>query len=62
MELWCLDLEGFWFRKSGSTSPSVAGIEALRLTTRDIPDYDQRCGGGWGCWTSTGLNYPISSG
>lgn len=32
--------KGCWFRKSGSPSPKKTGIESLRATTRDIPDYD----------------------
>jgi phosphoserine / homoserine phosphotransferase len=44
MQLACLDLEGvlvpeIWIRVAEST-----GIEALRLTTRDIADYDELMG------------------
>jgi phosphoserine/homoserine phosphotransferase len=41
MELACLDLEGVLIPEIWINVAERAGIEGLRLTTRDIPDYDQ---------------------
>ena len=41
MELACLDLEGVLIPEIWINVAERTGIEALRLTTRDIPDYDQ---------------------
>ena len=41
MELSCLDLEGVLVPEIWINVAERTGIEALRLTTRDIPDYDQ---------------------
>jgi phosphoserine/homoserine phosphotransferase len=41
MELACLDLEGVLVPEIWINVAERTGIEALRLTTRDIPDYDQ---------------------
>ena len=41
MELACLDLEGVLVPEIWINVADRTGIEALRLTTRDIPDYDQ---------------------
>jgi phosphoserine/homoserine phosphotransferase len=41
MELACLDLEGVLVPEIWINVAEHTGIEALRLTTRDIPDYDQ---------------------
>ncbi|MBK7540401.1 MAG: bifunctional phosphoserine phosphatase/homoserine phosphotransferase ThrH [Candidatus Competibacteraceae bacterium] len=41
MELACLDLEGVLVPEIWINVAQRTGIEALRLTTRDIPDYDQ---------------------
>ena len=41
MELLCLDLEGVLIPEIWINFAERTGIEALRATTRDIPDYDQ---------------------
>ncbi len=41
MELACLDLEGVLIPEIWINVAERTGIEALRMTTRDIPDYDQ---------------------
>lgn len=41
MELACLDLEGVLIPEIWINVAERTGIDALRLTTRDIPDYDQ---------------------
>lgn len=41
MHLVCLDLEGVLVPEVWINFADKTGIEALRLTTRDIPDYDQ---------------------
>ena len=41
MELACLDLEGVLIPEIWINVAERTGIEALRLTTRDIPDYDE---------------------
>ena len=41
MHLVCLDLEGVLVPEVWINFAEKTGIEALRLTTRDIPDYDQ---------------------
>lgn len=41
MELACLDLEGVLVPEVWINVAERTGIEALRLTTRDIPDYDR---------------------
>ncbi len=41
MELACLDLEGVLVPEIWINVAERTGIEELRLTTRDIPDYDQ---------------------
>jgi len=41
MELACLDLEGVLVPEIWINVAERTGIEALRLTTRDVPDYDQ---------------------
>ncbi|MBL8260507.1 MAG: bifunctional phosphoserine phosphatase/homoserine phosphotransferase ThrH [Candidatus Competibacteraceae bacterium] len=41
MEFACLDLEGVLVPEIWINVAERTGIEALRLTTRDIPDYDQ---------------------
>ena len=41
MELACLDLEGVLVPEIWINVADRTGIEALRLTTRDIPDYDR---------------------
>jgi phosphoserine/homoserine phosphotransferase len=41
MELACLDLEGVLVPEIWIEVAERTGVEALRLTTRDIPDYDQ---------------------
>ena len=40
MDLVCLDLEGVLIPEIWITFAKKTGIEELRLTTRDIPDYD----------------------
>ncbi|NNC55644.1 MAG: bifunctional phosphoserine phosphatase/homoserine phosphotransferase ThrH, partial [Pseudomonadales bacterium] len=40
MELACLDLEGVLIPEIWIDFAERTGIEALRATTRDIPDYD----------------------
>jgi len=40
MEIACLDLEGVLIPEVWVNVAERAGIEALRVTTRDIPDYD----------------------
>ncbi len=41
MEIACLDLEGVLIPEIWIAFAEKTGIEALRATTRDIPDYDQ---------------------
>ena len=41
MEIACLDLEGVLIPEIWINFAEKTGIEALRATTRDIPDYDQ---------------------
>ncbi len=41
MELACLDLEGVLIPEIWIEFANKTGIEALKATTRDIPDYDQ---------------------
>lgn len=41
MELACLDLEGVLIPEIWINVAEKTGIEALKATTRDIPDYDQ---------------------
>jgi phosphoserine/homoserine phosphotransferase len=41
MHLVCLDLEGVLVPEVWISFAEKTGIDALRLTTRDIPDYDQ---------------------
>ena len=41
MEIACLDLEGVLVPEIWINVAERTGIESLRLTTRDIPDYDQ---------------------
>jgi len=41
MEIACLDLEGVLIPEVWINFAERAGIDALRATTRDIPDYDQ---------------------
>ena len=40
MNLVCLDLEGVLVPEIWISFSKATGIEELRLTTRDIPDYD----------------------
>jgi phosphoserine/homoserine phosphotransferase len=41
MDLVCLDLEGVLIPEIWVSFAEKTGIEALRLTTREVPDYDQ---------------------
>jgi phosphoserine / homoserine phosphotransferase len=41
MDIVCLDLEGVLVPEVWISFAEKTGIDALRLTTRDIPDYDQ---------------------
>jgi phosphoserine/homoserine phosphotransferase len=41
MEIACLDLEGVLIPEVWISFAERTGIEALRVTTRDIPDYDE---------------------
>ncbi len=41
MEIACLDLEGVLIPEIWIAFAEKTGIEALRATTRDVPDYDQ---------------------
>ena len=41
MEIACLDLEGVLIPEVWINVAERTGIEALRATTRDIPDYDE---------------------
>ena len=41
MELACLDLEGVLIPEVWISFAETTGIEELRLTTRDLPDYDE---------------------
>lgn len=41
MEVVCFDLEGVFVPEIWINVAEQTGIEALRLTTRDVPDYDQ---------------------
>ena len=41
MELACLDLEGVLIPEIWINVAERTGVEGLRLTTRDVPDYDQ---------------------
>jgi len=40
VEIACLDLEGFWSRKSGSPFAEKTGIAELKATTTGYSDYD----------------------
>ena len=40
MEIACLDLEGVLVPEIWIAFAEATGIESLRATTRDIPDYD----------------------
>ncbi|MBN1217530.1 MAG: bifunctional phosphoserine phosphatase/homoserine phosphotransferase ThrH [Anaerolineae bacterium] len=40
MEIACLDLEGVFFGEIWINFSKTTGIEALKLTTRDVPDYN----------------------
>ena len=40
MELACLDLEGVLVPEIWINVAERTGVAALRLTTRDVPDYD----------------------
>ncbi|MHA2008232.1 MAG: bifunctional phosphoserine phosphatase/homoserine phosphotransferase ThrH [Promethearchaeota archaeon] len=40
MEVVCLDLEGIFTPEIWEAVAEISGIEKLKLTTRDIPDYD----------------------
>jgi phosphoserine/homoserine phosphotransferase len=40
VEIACLDLEGVFFGEIWINFSKRTGIEALKLTTRDVPDYD----------------------
>ena len=44
MELACLDLEGVLVPEIWINVAETTGIEELRLTTRDIADYDELMG------------------
>lgn len=41
MQIVCLDLEGVLIPEIWVNFAELTGIEALRATTRDVPDYDQ---------------------
>ena len=41
MEIVCLDLEGVLVPEIWIGAAEKTGIDALRATTRDIPDYDE---------------------
>lgn len=41
MEIVCLDLEGVLVPEIWISFAELTGIEELRATTRDVPDYDQ---------------------
>jgi len=41
MEIMCFDMEGVFVPEIWINVAERTGIEALRLTTRDVPDYDQ---------------------
>ena len=41
MEIVCLDLEGVLVPEIWVNFAELTGIEELRATTRDVPDYDQ---------------------
>ena len=41
MEIACLDLEGVLIPEVWINFAERTGIEALRATTRDVPDYDE---------------------
>ena len=41
MEIACLDLEGVLIPEIGIAFAEKTGIEALKATTRDVPDYDE---------------------
>ena len=41
MEVMCFDLEGVFVPEIWINVAEQTGIEALRLTTRDVPDYDE---------------------
>jgi phosphoserine/homoserine phosphotransferase len=45
MEIACLDLEGVLIPEIWINFAERTGIEALRLTTRDVPDYDKLMAG-----------------
>lgn len=41
MKIFCSDLEGVWIPEVWINVAEKTGIEALRLTTRDVKDYDE---------------------
>lgn len=58
MEIACLDLEGVLVPEIWIAFAEATGIEALRATTRDIPDYDVLMRQRLGILASHGLGLP----
>ncbi len=58
MELACLDLEGVLVPEIWINVAERTGIEALRLTTRDVPDYDELMRGRLALLDQHGLRLP----
>ena len=58
MELACLDLEGVLVPEIWINVAERTGIEALRLTTRDVPDYDELMRGRLALLDQHGLKLP----
>ena len=58
MDLVCLDLEGVLIPEIWIAFAETTGIDALRATTRDIPNYDdlmrQRLGSAGPAWIDLG--------
>lgn len=60
MEIACLDLEGVLIPEIWINVAERTGIEALRATTRDIPDYDVLMRQRLAILRSTICGWPIS--
>ncbi len=59
MEIVCLDLEGVLIPEIWISVAEKTGIEALRATTRDIPDYDELMQQRLRIMDENGLGLPI---
>ncbi len=59
MEIACLDLEGVLIPEVWINFAERTGIDELRATTRDIPDYDVLMRQRWIFYSSTNWVFPI---